>query len=339
MPVVLNQTKSDYPFGMVMPGRSFTAASVDGYGFGYQGSLKIDGSSSAAYNYSTFYRELDPRLGKWWSIDPQIRQSPWESPYMSMGSNPILRNDQLGDRWFDRNTKQLARQTKQDFRQIKNNPNSSMEQRREMSLAISELKAMRKHEQEFRITVETFAPAGGFTAMTIVGGINVIDIVVPAAGITVTSPNGYELRTMAHELKHGFQYIRGRISYSGTTTFGDFLNGTAVVRRPVGLLYDVEDEDEAFTRGFAVQPGWTGWSFTSKNSINDQRLSTAPSYANLSMDQRYSRSNMGRIDVLRQRQGLAAIGLTGSQRLMDYEKYQGTMAAPEIFVPQSKWTK
>jgi len=328
-----------YPFGMVMPNRSWTAASVDGYRFGYQGSTKTDEISAVGNNYSTFFRELDPRLGRWWSIDPQIRQSPWESPYMSMGDNPVLRNDQLGDKWFDRNTRQLARQTKQDYRAIKNNPNSSMEQRSEMTLAIAELKSMRKHEQEFRITIETVAPAGGYTTMTIVGGVNVIDIVVPSVGISAANPNGYALRTMAHELKHGYQYIRGKISYSGTTTFGDFLNGTAVVRRPTGLLYDVEDEDEAFTRGFAVQPGWTGWPFTSTNSINDQRLSTAPSYSNLSMDQRYSRSNMGRIDLLRQRQGFAAIGLTGAQRLMDYEKYQGTMAAPEIFIPQSKWAK
>lgn len=330
----------DYsPFGMVIPGRNWTAASATVYSLGYQGSISIDEISGTSNCYSTFFRELDPRLGRWWSIDPEIQQSPWESPYMSMGSNPVLRNDQLGDKWFDKNTRQLANQTKKDYKQIKNNPNSSMEQRREMTLAIAELKDMRKHKQIFRITVETVTPAGGYTTMTIVGGINVIDIVVPSVGITTANPNGYELRTMAHELKHGYQYITGKTSYSGTTTFGDFLNGTAVVRRPVGLLYDIEDEDEAFTRGFAVQPGWTGWSFTSTNSINDQRLSTAPSYSNLSMDQRYSRSNMGRIDVLRQRQGFAAIGLTGAERLMDYEKYQSTLAAPEIFIPQSQWAK
>lgn len=84
---------ADYmPFGMLMPGRS---GNSDAYNRGYQGSLKDNEIAGNDNHYTTFFRELDPRLGRWWSIDP--KRSAWESPYVSMGNNPILLNDPFGD--------------------------------------------------------------------------------------------------------------------------------------------------------------------------------------------------------------------------------------------------
>ncbi|MEZ5014992.1 MAG: hypothetical protein R2794_11940 [Chitinophagales bacterium] len=82
-----------YPFGMVMPGRSYGAGSEGRYRFGYQGSLN-DGELGDN-TYSTFYRELDSRIARWWSDDS--KKSGSESPYLIDHNNPIRFNDPKGD--------------------------------------------------------------------------------------------------------------------------------------------------------------------------------------------------------------------------------------------------
>jgi RHS repeat-associated protein len=71
-----------------MQGRNYTA---DNYRFGYQGSEKETGVSGM---YTTDYRALDTRLGKWFS--PDAINQPWQSPYCSMDNNPIALTDVLG---------------------------------------------------------------------------------------------------------------------------------------------------------------------------------------------------------------------------------------------------
>ncbi len=81
-----------YPFGFAMEGRGFSS---DNYRYGYQGSEKEKELKGEGNSYTTFFRQLDPRLGRWLSLDPKA--SSWESPYASMGNNPVIIIDIMGD--------------------------------------------------------------------------------------------------------------------------------------------------------------------------------------------------------------------------------------------------
>jgi RHS repeat-associated protein len=56
---------------------------------------KDDEVKDSGNSYSTEFRQYDPRIGKWFSIDPKM--SAWESPYVSMVNNPLLYSDIMGD--------------------------------------------------------------------------------------------------------------------------------------------------------------------------------------------------------------------------------------------------
>src|SRR5690554_64166 len=105
-----------FPYGMQMPGRSFQS---DEYDYGYQGSEKTDEIKGSGNHYTTYFKELDPRLGRLWSIDPKANAS--ESPYVSMSNNPLFFTDPLGDtvkyeKFRDRVNVFFAKTFNKDFR-------------------------------------------------------------------------------------------------------------------------------------------------------------------------------------------------------------------------------
>ncbi len=66
------------------------------YLFGYQGSEKDNEvNSSNGTSYTTEFRQLDTRLGRWFSSDPVFQ--PWQSSYTSMDNNPVNLTDVNGD--------------------------------------------------------------------------------------------------------------------------------------------------------------------------------------------------------------------------------------------------
>ena len=107
---VRSRTISDYsPFGVLLPERSINTGD---YRYGYNGMEGDPELKGRGNSYTTEFRQYDPRIGRWWSIDP--KGTAFESPYAGMGNNPIIYNDPLGDsiKIYGNNTDQAAFLTK-----------------------------------------------------------------------------------------------------------------------------------------------------------------------------------------------------------------------------------
>lgn len=78
----------DYmPFGMHMPGRTFTSNS---YKYGFNG--KENSGSGNQYDYG--FRIYNPRIAKFLSVDPLFRAYPWNSSY-AFAENDVIRSIDL----------------------------------------------------------------------------------------------------------------------------------------------------------------------------------------------------------------------------------------------------
>lgn len=67
-----------YPFGMLMPNRHGQA---DSYRYGFQGQEKDDEVKGEGNSINYKYRMHDPRLGRFFAVDPLFKEYPFNSPY------------------------------------------------------------------------------------------------------------------------------------------------------------------------------------------------------------------------------------------------------------------
>lgn len=89
-----NYTAKDYyPFGMGMPGRSWSV-SDENYRYGYNTQESVDEISGVKNHYTAPFWEYDPRVVTRWNRDPVTY--PWQSPYAINNNNPIIFSDPLG---------------------------------------------------------------------------------------------------------------------------------------------------------------------------------------------------------------------------------------------------
>ena len=79
---------------MIISGRN---ESADDYRYGFQGSEKDDEVSGINNSYDFGARLYSPRIGRWWTIDPQAYNQPAWSPYKSMYNNPLKYSDPDGE--------------------------------------------------------------------------------------------------------------------------------------------------------------------------------------------------------------------------------------------------
>ncbi len=87
-----------YPFGMTMPGRSYSSTA---YRFGFNGQEKDDEVSGSGNTMTAEFWEYDSRLGRRWNIDPLWYD--WQSPYACFNNNPVYYNDPYGLEGQDNN--------------------------------------------------------------------------------------------------------------------------------------------------------------------------------------------------------------------------------------------
>lgn len=95
-----------YPFGLPEAGRSWSyegritndinQPKYQDYTYGYNG-MQRDNAKGVGSGYTTLFREYDPEIARWKSLDPKLKDFPSESPFSAMGNNPIMNTDVLGD--------------------------------------------------------------------------------------------------------------------------------------------------------------------------------------------------------------------------------------------------
>jgi RHS repeat-associated protein len=85
---------SDYsPFGVLLKERTVESAFFRRGFNGMEADQEVKGKGSS---YSTEFRQYDPRIGRWLSLDPEFANFPWQSPYVAFDNNPIVNTDPKG---------------------------------------------------------------------------------------------------------------------------------------------------------------------------------------------------------------------------------------------------
>jgi len=90
--------RSNLPTLKVVKGFSFSSEeSCAGlYRYAFNGMEQDNEVSGNGNSYTTQFRQYDPRLGRWKSLDPLMSMFPWMSPYVAFDNNPVYFTDPYG---------------------------------------------------------------------------------------------------------------------------------------------------------------------------------------------------------------------------------------------------
>ncbi len=81
------------------------------YRYGFQGQEKDDEIKGRGNSYNYTFRMHDPRLGRFFAVDPLHKDTPYNSSYLSNGNNPIFMTDyegKSGVAYLDKETKTVT---------------------------------------------------------------------------------------------------------------------------------------------------------------------------------------------------------------------------------------
>ncbi|HLW30447.1 MAG TPA: RHS repeat-associated core domain-containing protein, partial [Brumimicrobium sp.] len=90
---VITMKADYYAFGMLMPGRNEGISDARHLFNGMEHDMEVSGEGNS---YTTEFRQYDPRLGRWKSLDPLMGIQAHLSPYQAFNNNPIYFVDPLG---------------------------------------------------------------------------------------------------------------------------------------------------------------------------------------------------------------------------------------------------
>lgn len=76
-----------YPFGMLQPGRKYSAG--NGYRWGFNGKENDKDVVGDGNEYDYGFRIYNPRIGRFLSVDPLAKSYPWYTSYQFAGNKPI----------------------------------------------------------------------------------------------------------------------------------------------------------------------------------------------------------------------------------------------------------
>ena len=189
----------------------------EGYRYGYQGSEKDDevhGQNGSSY--TTHFRQLDVRIGRWLSIDPKA--TAWESPYVSMGDNPVWFNDVLGDKV------EYAGKTKKEKKSNKAKVQNALKNDTEFKKKFLKLK---NSSETFVFNYSEKESNFGFDGKKFTINFNNKEDEI----------YGSKDVALKHEITHGVQFLEGKVAFANDGYKGE---NDWVLKN-----YDAQDEIEA----------------------------------------------------------------------------------------------
>lgn len=86
----------NYPYGMIMPGRNFNLPGAE-YRYGFNGKENDNEIEGQGNGIDFGARVVDPRIGRFFSVDPIAKAYTSQTPYAFAGNNPILFVDVEGN--------------------------------------------------------------------------------------------------------------------------------------------------------------------------------------------------------------------------------------------------